>query len=232
MYQNGVVEPREKEGVIKYELMFTRKAIPSNINIEQLDQWRHVLFNLALIGQDSKRYGGFGFGNISSRVVAELALPPSRFGVSDNPFLISGSQTGHLRYLMREHFALVTECHAKQNYVAAQGACKPSSESMTHGVLYNEFPSIGAVVHVHSPTIWRLSDVLELSATDQSIPYGTIDMADAVVDTAKGILDQAVEPVFVMKGHVDGVVSFGPDLPSAVSALLGVYHKAMMKSVR
>ena len=94
---------QEQEGVIKYLLEFDRRAIADDISIESLDQWRHVLFNLALIGQDPARYGGLGFGNISFRIPG-----------SNDAFLISGSQTGHLPYLNREHYAVVTECDPKK----------------------------------------------------------------------------------------------------------------------
>ena len=227
----------EQEGVIKYHLSFVHQPISSRITIAPLDKWRHVLFNLALIGQDPKRYGGLGFGNISSRIPqsiirASMENGPDDSQSSENPFLISGSQTGHLPYLMSKHYSVVTHCDPLLNQLIAYGETKPSSESLTHGVLYNEMPSIGAVVHVHSPIIWNLADQLALPATESHIPYGTPDMANAVSRISKDIFANAIEPVFVMKGHVDGVVSFGPDLLSAVTSLLGVYHNAVMKTVR
>lgn len=212
----------EQEGVIKYKLSFVHQPISSCISISQLDKWRHVLFNLALIGQDPKRYGGLGFGNISNRISQS----------AENAFLISGTQTGHLPYLTRKHYSVITHCDPALNQLTAYGETKPSSESLTHGVLYNEIPSIGAVVHVHSPTIWNLVDQLALPATEPQIPYGTPDMASAVLNIAEDISASAIEPVFAMKGHVDGVVAFGPDLLSAVTSILGVYHKAVMKTVR
>ncbi|MEM7802483.1 MAG: hypothetical protein AAF633_25035, partial [Chloroflexota bacterium] len=51
-------------------------------------------------------------------------------------FLISGTQTGHVEKLDFSQYALVTDCYPKENRVVARGACKPSSESMTHGVVY------------------------------------------------------------------------------------------------
>ena len=228
----------EQEGVIKYHLSFMQQPISSHIPITPLDKWRHVLFNLAQIGQDSNRYGGLGFGNISNRIpqstirsVTETTnLPPKKH--SENSFLISGSQTGHLPYLKREHYSVVTHCDPELNKLSAYGNTKPSSESMTHGVLYHQHPSIGAVVHVHSPIIWNLADQLTLPATESDVRYGTPDMAKAVEGIANDITANSIEPVFVMKGHVDGVISFGPDLLTAVSSLLGVYHRAVMKTVR
>ncbi|MFD2229093.1 class II aldolase/adducin family protein [Alkalimarinus sediminis] len=228
----------EREGVIKYQLSFVHQPIPSRISVASLDKWRHVLFNLALIGQDSKRYEGLGFGNISHRIsdvtvnsfVEHDGVLVS--GAAENSFLISGSQTGHLPFLKHEHCSVVTHCDPALNQLVGYGETKPSSESLTHGALYNHMPEIAAVVHVHSPTIWNLVDELGLPATKSNIPYGTPDMADAVTNVATQILANGVEPVFVMKGHVDGVVAFGPDLASAVTALFRVYHRAVMKTVR
>ena len=212
---------QEQEGVIKYLLEFDRRVISDDVSIDSLDQWRHVLFNLALIGQDPVRYGGLGFGNISCRIQGQ-----------GNAFLISGSQTGHLPYLKREHYAVVTECDPEKNHLKAYGQTVPSSESLTHGVLYAVHKTgvqqtIGAVVHVHSPLIWQLSDQLHLPATPKSIPYGTPEMAKAVDCVCHKITQSQCSPVFVMKGHVDGVVAYGIDLESAVMSLLNVYHQAL-----
>jgi len=206
----------EQEGVIKYLLEFDRQDIADEISIVSLDQWRHVLFNLALIGQDPARYGGLGFGNISCRIQGQ-----------GDPFLISGSQTGHLPYLDREHYAVVTECCPESNHLKAYGQCVPSSESLTHGVLYRARKDTGAVVHVHCPLIWQQSEPLNLPATSRNIPYGTPEMAKAVDRLCHDIAQNAFAPVFVMNGHVDGVVSYGVDLESAVMSLLNVYHQAL-----
>jgi len=215
---------QEQEGVIKYLLEFDRQAIPDDISIAFLDQWRHMLFNLALIGQDPTRYGGLGFGNISCRIQGQ-----------ERAFLISGSQTGHRPYLDREHYAVVTEYCPENNHLKAYGQCAPSSESLTHGVLYGAQKTgvqkaVGAVVHVHCPLIWLHSEQLNLPATPQNIPYGTPEMAKAVDRLCHKITQNAHAPVFVMKGHVDGVVSYGADLESAVMALLNVYHRALLGS--
>ena len=214
---------QEQEGVIKYLLEFDKQTIADDISIELLDQWRHVLYNLALIGQDPARYDGFGFGNISCRIPLSDA------------FLISGSQTGHLPYLKREHYAVVTECDPKKNHLKAYGQTVPSSESLTHGVIYGAQTTglqktVGAVVHVHNPLIWNLSESLKLPATPQRVPYGTPEMACAVEGLCSTIVKNASPPVFVMKGHVDGVVAYGPNLESAVMSLLDVYHQALLGS--
>jgi hypothetical protein len=58
----------EKEGLIKYQHEFTPSvALPSD-RLRQIIAWRKIVYSIQLIGQDSKRYGGYGFGNISQRL--------------------------------------------------------------------------------------------------------------------------------------------------------------------
>ncbi len=211
-------ESSEREGVIKYHLEFKQQKIACELPIAQLDQWRHVLFNLELIGQSPERYGGLGYGNISCRIKPNAPA-----------FLITGSQTGGHPFLQKQHFAVVTCCDASLNHLQAYGECIPSSEAMTHGTLYEQSASVGAVVHVHSPLIWQLSDQLGLLATPLDVPYGTPAMAAAVTKVYQEISQHALPPVFVMKGHADGVVSFGANVGAAVMALLDIYNRAVLK---
>ena len=105
---------------------------------------------------------------------------------------------------------------------------KPSSESMTHGVAYQTLDTAMAVIHVHSPDIWRNSDKLGLAATSADIPYGTPEMARAVrqlvleehqkTGCSSQLNGQAI--VFVMKGHEDGVVAVGASLALCTQSLL------------
>ena len=91
--------------------------------------------------QDPARYDGLAFGNISCRAPAG--------------FVISGTQTG-----ATAHYCPATWPGSK-NLTSTTTASRqaalhtPSSEAMTHGQIYRELPAVNAVVHVHSPLIWR-----------------------------------------------------------------------------
>lgn len=62
-----------------------------------------------------------------------------------------------------------------------EGTLKPSSDTKTHAVLYKTFPSIGGIVHTHSPwaTIWAQAgkDVTVLGTTHADTFYGNIPCA-------------------------------------------------------
>ncbi|HEY3342057.1 MAG TPA: class II aldolase/adducin family protein, partial [Anaerolineae bacterium] len=138
----------QQEGTVKFQLDYTDGQIPAYEEIRELNAWRRLFFVTGLIGQDPLRYGGYGYGNVSQR------LPPfSSFGQAQ--FAVSGTQTGELPELTASHYCMVTECWPAQNRVVAHGPIKPSSESMTHGMVYGMDDALRYVFHTHSPTIWR-----------------------------------------------------------------------------
>jgi hypothetical protein len=209
----------EQEGVIKFDLQYSAQArLPvADTAVLALNGWRTICRKLGLIGQDPARYDGYGFGNISQRIG------------SGNQFLISGTQTGQLARLTRDDFALVTACDPPQNRVWAVGPVKPSSESMTHAILYALDMAIGAVIHVHSPEIWHTAVDLDLPQTAPDVPYGTPAMSAEVqhlfATTAVG-----TKGIFSMGGHEDGVVAFGDTLDTAGTILISTLVQADMLS--
>lgn len=200
-----------QEGVIKFQLDYTWDAAVAETavpHLPALEKWRAFCVANGLIGQDPARYEGYGFGNISQRVVW------GKGGDELRPFLISGTQTGHLAHLSAEHYALVTGCYPTENRVVARGAVKPSSESMTHGVIYTLDTAVRGVIHVHSPHLWQAAERLALPMTAADVPYGTPDMAQEVARLFAQT-DVHQRGIFGMAGHEDGIVAFGRDLDEA-----------------
>lgn len=200
----------EQEGVIKFNLEWETAPPLTQAQVSELCAWRNVLVQMQMIGQTPERYGGLGFGNISRR-----------FPLADAPdaFLISGTQTGGLPTLLPEHVATVVGCDAAQNRVVARGAIRPSSEAMTHAVLYALSPNIEWVLHAHDPTIWHAAEPLNLPATRADVPYGTPEMS---AEVARLFAETAVSQtnIFTMRGHEDGVVAFGKTASEAVAVLV------------
>ncbi len=217
----------EKEGVIKYQLHFHKMAL-SDYNsshpvftrqkfgdlLEVLNTSRTQLKKAGLIGQDAARYNGDGFGNISVRL-------------EDERLLISGSQTGHLSTLSMNDVAVIDSFDLKLNQLVAFGVTKPSSESLTHGVCYQTYNHIKAVVHVHSPDIWQALESLGLPYTAQNIPYGTPEMAEAVRELLVTHHQEDQPTIFGMKGHQDGVVALGKSLTKCTSSLLECLNQTL-----
>jgi ribulose-5-phosphate 4-epimerase/fuculose-1-phosphate aldolase len=122
--------------------------------------------------------------------------------------------------LSEKDVAVVEQFNIQANHLSAYGQVKPSSESMTHGVCFQTFDDIGSVIHVHSPDIWHAIDELALPFTAQSIPYGTPQMAQAVIELLQANHQDKQATIFAMKGHEDGIVAVGKDLKSCTSSLL------------
>ncbi len=205
----------ESEGVIKYQLNHTHQAINPLCNLTEINAWRTIAVRLELIGQNPGRYDNLGFGNISQRLESHK-----------NQFIISGTQTGHLKNLSPEHFCLIVQAEPRQNRLQSCGLCKPSSESLTHASVYAQNPDIQAIIHAHSPEVWTHTKALQLPHTDAEVPYGTVEMAIAVENLFKsGSL--AKTSLFTMLGHEDGVVAFGSSLQAAFQELINYLSLAI-----
>jgi len=203
-----------KEGVIKFEMEYkVASALPEQ-QLRELNAWRKMMYLTELIGQTPERYSGFGFGNISCRIDGY----PCDSG--QPPFVITGTQTGGAADLTPNDYVVVTACYPEQNRLVAEGPIKPSSESLTHGVIYAQDPSIRWVMHAHSPHMWRSAAALELPMTAASVAYGTPEMA-AEVERLFRESDVAQKRIFGMAGHEDGIVSFGTTAEEAGFVLLG-----------
>jgi len=208
----------EIEGVIKYSINHIDKAIDPTISLSEINAWRTVLFKLQLIGQHQDRYEGYGFGNISQRI--------------DHPdletvhFIISGTQTGGIAALSRQHYCQVYNANPIKNSLSSTGETKPSSEALTHASVYQHDNSVQAVIHVHSPEIWRNTTKLKIPYTSADIAYGTPEMALEVARLLQSEL-LTTEKIFSMLGHKDGVIAFSDNMEKAVLLIVEYYAKAI-----
>lgn len=204
------------EGVIKFQLDFQEGPAPAEQLLQELNSWRTRFRDLGLIGQDPERYEGYGFGNLSRR------LPGQR----DNAFLISGTQTGHLEHLQANHYATVLRCAPMTNQLLASGQIKPSSEALSHGILYQSNPNILWVMHLHSPDIFNNYRSLNLPCTDPAAAYGTPEMAAAILELAKdqGNSDPAL---LVMGGHQDGILAYGSNAEETGNLVVSTLSQAL-----
>lgn len=203
----------EREGTIKFQLEFSPADPPPENIVAEISAWRTILKLTRLIGQDPQRYGGYGYGNISQRYPAR-ATP--RY---PTPFIISGTQTGHLAELGTTHYATVLTWDPRQNLIVAEGPLQPSSESLTHAAIYALDDQIQTVIHTHSPEIWRHARDLQVPITLPKIPYGTPAMAEEM----RRLWHEAEAPhlrILAMGGHEDGVISFGHSAEEAGVVLL------------
>lgn len=205
----------EKEGTIRfaYALQPPDGPVASSGVLQTLRGWRNVLRRLGLLGQDPQRYGGLGFGNLSLRDAG-----------SPEQFVITASQTAGFPELEDGDLVRITHSNPTRFWVDALGHQPPSSETLSHAMIYQSDPEVGCVFHVHSPDIWLRADDLALPCTEESVPYGSAAMAEAVA----GLLREHGSPLtFATLGHQDGVFACAADARSAGDALVHLLARAL-----
>ncbi len=210
------------EGAIKFHAEHRDETLSARRFGElvcQLVAWREILALTRLVGQEPALYGGFGYGNVSGRTGA----PGNARG--RRSFLITGTQTSGRRCVGLEDFCRVESYDEKRNRVVSRGAVLPSSESMTHGAIYDLGPHIRFVFHAHSAVIWQRARELRLPTTDAAVPYGTPEMAREVARLSRttALLEKQI---LAMGGHEDGILAFGRSAEEAGQVLVAALARA------
>lgn len=191
------------EGYIKFSLEWDKSCFefPDKL-FQDLIQHRKKLFDLGLIGMFDD---GIGFGNISVRYN------------NTNQFIISGSATGALDELKKEHFSLVTQFDIQKNSIYCIGSIAASSESMSHAAIYQSNKKCNAVIHVHHKKLWETFLDL-LPTTDKKAAYGTPEIA---IEMGKRANEN--EGMLIMGGHEEGIIAFGSSLQEASKKIIKLY---------
>lgn len=205
------------DGIIKYDRTNFSLCPPlDQAEYATLEYWRKKLYNINLIGEYPESH--IGFGNIS------MIRDYSKIYKTNRPqFLITGTQTGKNSDLDGRHYVRILDFSLEGLQVQMQGPIEASSEVLTHAAIYKQNALIKAVFHVHSPAIWKLMIDKNLSYVDENIAYGTLEMARA---TQKCIANSSAG-IFCMRGHQDGIISYGKTLEEAWNYLFNLYESTI-----
>ena len=115
-----------------------------------------------------------GFGNVSARIAPHTGMKGKR------KFIVTGTQTGARPHLGLRDYCVVESYDIRLNRVVSFGETMPSSESMTHGAIYDLNPAIRFVFHGHIPVIWRQARRFDCPRRARKFSYGTTEMASEV----------------------------------------------------
>jgi len=202
----------DEKGYIQFECVWDYVERVDYDGLTELIQWRRILHDERLMGVDAN---GVGYGNLSERID------------NTDTFVITSTQTGHIRDLDASHFAIVTDNDVRANRIACSGAIRASSESLSHAILYRADNRIGAVVHVHAGETWRRL-LGKAPTTGSHAEAGTVAMANEIERLAESI-DLGKPTVLVMGGHTDGLLSFGRTISEAASVILRACGRSVPK---
>jgi len=191
------------DGVIKYSIEHQTARTALFSGYEQLEALRTRLFTLGLIGEKN----GIGYGNLSMR------------DNSSESFFITATQTGRMPILSREYYTYISAYDFSTFKVISQGTHKPSSEALSHAMIYAIDKRISTVIHVHSLALWKFMINNKHLAT--TAEYGTAQMVEEIAGLYTN-LDPMMHNAFVMKGHEEGIITFGRSVEEAELALYRV----------
>ena len=198
------------DGVIKYHVSHTQVPTPAFAAFPDLEALRCRLFALGLIGETAD---GIGYGNLSFRNMGERS------------FTITATQTGKQPKLKPAEYIRITDYNFETFTVFSEGMFKPSSEALSHAMIYEVHPDIQAVIHIHSSALWKMMITNNTLAT--TAEYGTAEMVSEIAT-----LYQSHNPfehnAFVMKGHEDGIITFGRDIEEANIHLFNIVRKYLI----
>ena len=167
------------------------------------------MYDLGLIGHYTDL--GVGYGNISERIG------------EGQQFVISGTQTGHLPQLGREHYTVVTDYDIDQNTLKCSGPIKASSESLTHAAIYELNTAYKTVIHIHHRALWQKM-LYQVPTSHANVPYGTPEMA---YEIKRLYHEESMneQPIMAMAGHDEGIIAFGKTFEEAGQLLIDWLQK-------
>lgn len=210
------------DGVIKYDRSnFTQCEALNYSEYAELETWRTLLYRLNLIGEYPEEK--VGFGNMSK------AIDYSDYASFDGTqFVITGTQTGKYPKLNGEHYTRVLGYDIAHQKITVLGPLEASSEALTHAAIYEANSNIKAIFHIHSKPIWDGMKNDFAPSTHEDIPYGTLEMANAVKD----LIGIQKKGVICMRGHEDGVIAYAETTEAAGDLILELYFNYVEKKAR
>lgn len=183
----------------KFETVFKSKEILEDTRMAEVMRWGAKFYELGLLPAE---VGGHA-GNLSFR--------------NSKGFVITAGGVNKGKLTPR-NFVQVLACNMDTKRVEAEGELEPSSETLTHYLIYRERADVNAIIHVHDPLVLKHAKKLGLPCTKRPHPYGTVELAYEI----EKVLGH--ERYVVVKGH--GVLSFGKSVWEAGKRVMAVHEEA------
>jgi len=166
---------------VKFRTLF------KGVNFDCLDERNKIikeLSNLKKKGLIDKNNG-----NLSVKTSTGMVITPTGKDMGD---------------IVESDLVYVKGINESAKLVMAIGTKEPSSESIMHWLIYENYPKVEAILHFHDSTLLERHN--EFVETEVKHPYGTIELAHEVLKTLKK------NKFIILKEH--GALAIGKDLES------------------
>ena len=222
-----------KEGEIQYRLDHRTQPLFTEAAGLTLLELRNRIYQMGYIGPGAD---GVYAGNLSIRLNPDDKLSGSSSltaGQANRPgvcFLITGNGSGRERQLSYRGLARIDSYDPESFALRSSGEVHPSSESLTHAVLYELSVEIGLIIHLHSLEMWQW--MLDSGYPTTYAPYGSAALVSEIKALYRGFESEQLfhNNAFVMEGHREGVFLFERNSGAAMTALTRLLAKAALKS--
>jgi len=138
------------------------------------------------------------------------------------------TQTGRKHTLSHEYYTYISDYDFSTFKVISQGSHKPSSEALSHAMIYAIDDCITTVIHIHSLALWEFMKNKNYLAT--TAEYGTAKMAEEIAGLYNN-LDPMKNNAFVMKGHEEGIITFGRSVEEAELKLYTILQEYLQEGL-
>lgn len=146
-------------------------------------------------------------GNLSERIADGMLITPGGISLGDITLI---------------DIVKVIAYDPTGNLITVVGQKEPSSESIMHFLIYQKFPSVNAIVHVHDSLVLKNSEKMrefKIALTQNEFPYGTPKLAREVIHALQNF------PYAIIKNH--GSLAVGRNLKEAVDLIFKIHEKAL-----
>ncbi|MBN1896681.1 MAG: class II aldolase/adducin family protein [Candidatus Aenigmarchaeota archaeon] len=183
----------------KFRTEFKSNDIPQDTRIYEIIRLGEKFKKMGLLpDEDGGHAGNFSFRNSKGFVITS-----------------GGRDKGNLS---QKNFVQVLNVNVDSGRVIVKGEEQPSSETLTHHLLYSGRKSVNAVIHVHDDIVLKNAHKLNIKSTERKHPYGTAELAK---DIYKSI---GRENFLAVRGH--GVIATGKSLWEAGKIIETMHHAA------
>lgn len=188
-----------KEGDNSFSCILTVGNSP--IDIERINKWRNILYDLKLIGEYVDR---INFGSMSER--------------NYDGFIMPCSKTGGIEKLTKENYVTVTEWNFFKKRVTCIGKAKVPYESLTHAAFYEICPEINSVIYINKLNLWNKL-LNKVPTTSKKIKLGTPKMIPELLRLFEKT-NVREKKIVVIGGNSERIIFFGKSPSEAGTVLL------------